>query len=112
MTLIQKKPPLLSGIVLEHWINTGVIVPKDHFEMLHSALTSPSPAGCSMSHSMVLSSFDWVHLERQIPPGKMTQKMDAATHLLSHLPSVHEQAHTDQQWHDLALPMVKMFQNS
>lgn len=42
----------------------------------------------------------------------MTQKMDAVTHLLSHLPLVCEQVHTDQQWCDLVLAIIKMFQNS
>lgn len=36
--------------------------------------------------------------------------MDVVTHLLSHLSLMHEQAYADQQWYDLTLGMIKMFQ--
>lgn len=90
-------------------------MPKEQLEMPNSALTSSSIADCltlrtgyQIVSSLALFFVDWVSLERQIPSGQITQKTDADTHFLSHLPFMHEQVYADQQWYDLALGMIKM----
>lgn len=69
-------------------------MPKEQLEMPNS---SSSTADCLIScteyqiaSSLALFSLDYMSLERQIPPGQITQKMDTVIHL-SHLPFMHEQ---------------------
>lgn len=99
--------------------NTWVVVPKEQLEMSNSTLTSSTIADCLTSCTWVS---DWLFsglvlcrlgVSRKATSSRAKNSEDRYSDTpLVLSPFIQEQVYVHQQWYDLALGMIKMFQRS